>query len=69
MVQAYKAYLQENRDLHLQQLSEFLKIPSVSSLSEHKEDVRRAAEWLKDELESIGLEHVQVMETNGHPVV
>ena len=69
MVTKYETYLKENRDTHLEQLVDFLKIPSISSLSEHKEDVRRAVEWLKDELIRIGLENVQVMETKGHPVV
>jgi len=65
----YKQYLENNRGKHLEQLSDFLKIPSISSLSEHKEDVRTAANWLVAELERIGLENVKVMETKGHPVV
>lgn len=69
MVSKYETYLQTQRDTHLEQLIEFLKFPSISSLSEHNEDVRQAAEWLKDELLRIGMEHVQIMETKGHPVV
>lgn len=69
MVTTYETYLQEHRKTHLEQLIEFLQIPSISSLSEHREDVRKAAEWLKDELVRIGMEHVQVIETKGHPVV
>lgn len=62
-------YLSEHRDEHLRQLIDFLSIPSISALSVHKEDVRRAARWLADEMNRIGLHGVQIMETGGHPVV
>lgn len=64
-----KKYLQDNRAEQLEQLKTFLSIPSVSSLSEHKDDVKRAAQWSADELKSAGIENVQVMETERHPVV
>jgi acetylornithine deacetylase/succinyl-diaminopimelate desuccinylase-like protein len=53
----------------LEELKSLLRIPSVSTLPEHKGDVRRAAETLAAELKRIGLEHVQVIETTGHPLV
>ncbi|MGQ9753327.1 MAG: dipeptidase [Thermaceae bacterium] len=49
-------------------LFEFLSIPSVSTDPAHREDVRRAAFWLKDRLEALGF-GVEVAETPGHPVV
>lgn len=61
--------LKANRERHLQELKNYLAIPSVSALSEHKEDTRKAAEWTAEQLKTIGLEHVEIMETNGHPVV
>lgn len=48
---------------------DFLRIPSISALSEHAADCRRAAEWVAAELQRIGVEHVEVSETGGHPVV
>lgn len=57
------------RDRHLAELMEFLRIPSISALSTHRADVRRAAAWLADRLRRAGLEHVAVEETGGHPVV
>ena len=51
------------------ELMEFLRIPSISTDPLRKDDVSRAAEWLAGEMARIGLEHVQVMQTNGHPVV
>src|SRR6201985_1002639 len=53
----------------LEELKALLRIPSISTLPEHAGDVRRAAESLSRELERIGLEHVRVIETSGHPLV
>jgi len=62
-------YFAENREKHLQELNEFLRIPSISSLSEHKEDVQKAANWLANKLTQLNMENVTVDQTAGHPVV
>ena len=46
-----------------------MRIPSVSSLPEHKEDVARAGEWVATSVREAGLENVQILPTGGHPVV
>src|SRR5579862_8430255 len=51
------------------ELKALLRIPSVSTLPEHKGDVRRAAEALAAELERIGMENVRLIEGGGHPLV
>ncbi len=53
----------------LQELSEFLSIPSVSALPAHAADCRRAAEWLRAELTRLGCPVVNLVEGQGHPVV
>jgi acetylornithine deacetylase/succinyl-diaminopimelate desuccinylase-like protein len=53
----------------LGELSGFLSIPSVSALPAHAGDCRRAAEWLRDELLSLGCPTVKIIEGSGHPVV
>jgi acetylornithine deacetylase/succinyl-diaminopimelate desuccinylase-like protein len=63
------AHLEASREARLESLKEFLRIPSVSTLHEHAPDVRRAAEWLAATLRDAGVEHVEVAETGGHPVV
>jgi acetylornithine deacetylase/succinyl-diaminopimelate desuccinylase-like protein len=63
------AYLEPRREERLERLKEFLRIPSISALPEHAPDVRRAAEWLAEELRAAGIEHVEVSETGGHPIV
>ena len=62
-------YIQRQRKAFVEELKGFLRIPSVSTKSEHKADMLKAAKWLTAQMRSIGLEHVKVMPTKGHPVV
>jgi acetylornithine deacetylase/succinyl-diaminopimelate desuccinylase-like protein len=62
------AYLEASRERFMAELFEFLRIPSVSARSEHKPDVRRAADWIAGKMRAIGLD-VSVHDTPGHPVV
>ena len=63
------AYLDAHHARHVEQLVEYLTIPSVSALSAHAGDVRRCAAWTADALRRVGLEHVEIVETAGHPIV
>lgn len=60
--------LQENRERFQRELGEFLKIPSVSARSEHKEDMTACADWLRGKLSELGMAS-EVIPTEGHPVV
>ena len=60
--------LRDHRQEHLEQLFDFLRIPSVSARSEHTGDTRRAATWLAERMREAGLE-AEVVDTPGHPVV
>ena len=62
-------YAHENHDKFLNELKEFLAIPSISTSVEYKADVQRAAEWVADQLRSLGMNEVKIMPTGGHPVV
>ena len=66
---AYDAYLEEHQNAHLEMLFDLLRIPSISSLPEHREDVRKAAGWVADHLRSLGVPKVEILETAGNPVV
>eukprot|EP00737_Agarophyton_chilense_P000598 gb/GEZJ01000666.1/.p1 GENE.gb/GEZJ01000666.1/~~gb/GEZJ01000666.1/.p1 ORF type:complete len:494 (-),score=71.52 gb/GEZJ01000666.1/:1111-2592(-) len=66
---ALDAYLAQNSGAALQNLIQFLKIPSVSADPNRKHDVRAAAEWLLDDLSAGGFENVQLLETKLHPSV
>ena len=60
-------FARENHPRFLDELKALLRIPSISTLPEHKEDCRRAAGVLADELRRIGMENVRLIETGGHP--
>jgi acetylornithine deacetylase/succinyl-diaminopimelate desuccinylase-like protein len=66
---AVEAFLARGADARLESYKELLRIPSISTLPEHAEDCRRAAEWIAADMRRIGLEHVEVAETGGHPIV
>jgi len=66
---AWKEYFEDNGSRYLEELCDFLRIPSISSLPEHADDVRQAADWVADRLKVAGIEAVQVLPTDGHPVV
>ena len=61
-------YLDKHRQNHVDQLCDFLRIPSISSQSDHNEDTKRAAAFVADELKELGLE-VEVIDLGGHPLV
>ncbi len=63
------AYLQSHRGEFEEQLKAFLRIPSVSAQPAHDADTRKAAEFVRDDFRAIGLEHVELIETAGHPLV
>lgn len=65
----WQRYLDENQNRFLDELTEFLRIPSISSLPEHAGDVQQAAEWVAARMERAGIEGVRIMPTGGHPVV
>jgi acetylornithine deacetylase/succinyl-diaminopimelate desuccinylase-like protein len=66
---ALESYLVTTREQRLARYLDFLRIASISTLPEHAADCRAAAEWLAASLEIAGLEHVEVSETGGHPIV
>jgi len=63
------AYLVATREGRYDSYRDLLRIPSISALPEHAGDCRRAAAWLVDALTRAGVEHAEIAETGGHPVV
>jgi acetylornithine deacetylase/succinyl-diaminopimelate desuccinylase-like protein len=66
---ATEAFVERHKDRLLEELKEFLRIPSISTLPDHAADVRRAAEYVAASLRFAGLEHVEILPTAGHPLV
>ena len=62
-------FINTNRDRYIEELKEYLAIPSISALPEHGEDLKACAEWTAAEMGNVGLENVRLIETPGNPVV
>jgi acetylornithine deacetylase/succinyl-diaminopimelate desuccinylase-like protein len=62
-------FINVHRDRYVDELKQYLAIPSISALPQHAADVRRAAEWTGEALRQAGLQNVRLIETPGHPVV
>lgn len=69
MTQTWQEYLAQGRERFRVDVLDLLRIPSISTDPAHAGEVRRGAQWAADRLRRAGIEHVQIMETTGHPVV
>ncbi len=69
MSTATDQFISTNRARLLDELKDFIRIPSISTLPEHKPDVARAAEFVAAQLRAAGLDHVEIIPTAGHPLV
>ncbi|MGA5422765.1 dipeptidase [Streptomyces lavendulocolor] len=68
-VQTVRGYIEQHRAAFLDDLVEWLRIPSVSAQPAHAPDVRRSARWLADKLGETGFPVAEVWETDGAPAV
>jgi acetylornithine deacetylase/succinyl-diaminopimelate desuccinylase-like protein len=66
---ALESHLAATHAARYESYRDFLRIPSISALPEHAGDCRATAQWLVDALTAAGLEHAQLFETGGHPLV
>jgi acetylornithine deacetylase/succinyl-diaminopimelate desuccinylase-like protein len=62
-------FINVNRDRYVDELKQYLSIPSISALPQHAADVRKAADWTANALATAGMENVRQIETPGNPVV
>ena len=69
MSEAIDRYVKENEIRFLEELKDFLRIPSISTLPENNEATHRAADFVVDHLLAAGLENVELIETERHPLV
>ncbi len=61
-------YIESHRDEYLEELQAFLRIPSISTDSTHRQDMQRAAEYVKEQLDRSGM-MAEIVPTQGHPIV
>ena len=62
-------FARNNQPRFLNELKTLLRIPSISTLDEHKGDVQKAAEFVAAELRRIGMNNVEIIPTQGHPLL
>ncbi len=62
-------FIDSNKRRYIEELKKFLSYPSISTNPENKKDIIECAEYIKNELERIGMQNVKIMPTGGHPVV
>lgn len=62
-------YIDAHKEQFKEELFDFLRIPSVSTDSSHKNDIKEAADFLINKLESLDLDRVELFETEGNPIV
>jgi acetylornithine deacetylase/succinyl-diaminopimelate desuccinylase-like protein len=68
-MQETQKYIEQHQDRFLEELMEWLRIPSVSADPQYKGDVQRAAAFLKEKLEKAGVDKAEIYPTAGHPIV
>ena len=66
---SWEKYLAQNKERLLKEMMELLRIPSISALPAHMNDVQRAAQWVEGRMKAAGIESIRIMATGGHPVV
>ena len=64
-----QAYIAENKDRYLEELFALLRIPSVSTATEHNKDTHRCAVLVQEHLVRAGLSKAELYPTDGHPIV
>ena len=69
MSAATDSFVQNNQPRFLEELKTFLRIPSISTLPEHRADIDRAANFVADSLRAVGMENIEVIPTAKHPLV
>ena len=62
-------FIRENQPNYIEELKELLRIPSISTLPENKNDINNAAKFVADKLSQAGLNRVEIFQTEGHPLV
>lgn len=63
------SYIKDNQQNYVEELKDLLRIPSISTLPENKDDINRCANFVADKLRVAGMSRVEVVQTEGHPLV
>lgn len=64
-----KKYAESNINNYIDELKEYIRIPSISTFKESKPDIKKCAEFVQKKLKTAGLENTRIIKTEGHPLV
>lgn len=62
-------YAKGNKKRYLEELYEYLRIPSVSALSKHKKDMEKCSKFVAAKMKDAGMKNIKIISTEGHPLV
>jgi len=63
------SYIKKNKKGYVEELKDYLRIPSISTLAENKKDIEKCANFVAGKLKDAGLNKVEIFKTDGHPIV
>jgi acetylornithine deacetylase/succinyl-diaminopimelate desuccinylase-like protein len=69
MTDAIATFVEANQTRFVEELQTFLRIPSISTLTEHRPDIEHAAEFVAQGLRQVGIENIEIIPTENHPLV
>jgi acetylornithine deacetylase/succinyl-diaminopimelate desuccinylase-like protein len=69
MIERVETYIESNAGRFEEQLKSLIRIPSVSAQPDHNGDTRQAAEFVRDDLRTMGIDATLVEFPAGHPIV
>jgi acetylornithine deacetylase/succinyl-diaminopimelate desuccinylase-like protein len=68
-LQEVVSFIKNNKENYINELKEFLRIPSISTLPEKKDDMFKCAEFVSNKLKEAGMSRVEIFKTEGHPII
>ncbi len=68
-MEATLKFIEENKERFLEELKDYLRIPSVSAVPEHKGDMLKCAKFVVQKLKDAGIKKTKIYKTKGHPIV
>ncbi len=63
------SYIDSNYNNYVEELKEYIRIPSISTLDSHKDEMVRCAEHVRSKLIDAGMTKTEIFQTNRHPIV
>lgn len=63
------SYINSNITNYVNELMDYIRIPSISTLESHKNEMQRCAQFVCNKIKDAGMNRVEIFQTDGHPIV